>query len=195
MHVALATAPYHPELAKATVKFWLMVQKQNGGVIPREVRKENLISLWFDKTIRDGAEPRANLTYTNPYLMNWVMDALYRFDPSAENLALMKEVSLSIDSYTKWMEANRSVRDRDGLIIGFNGSALGTGADNSRGEIGNKGEDEAYQTGFVDFLAQQIAMLKDKSKWDQIFADESSNLDEEKSYRESARAALAKAQY
>ena len=171
MLVALSTVPHHPALAEATVRFWLMVQERNGGVIPREVRKENLLSLWFTERIRDGEFPRTNLIYTNPYLMNWVADALYRQDPSTQNLQLLKDVSSSITRYSKWMEENRAVKNKDGAIVGFNGSSLGTGADTSRGELGNFGEPEAYETGFVDFISQQISMFKDQARWARLFAE------------------------
>lgn len=170
MLVALATAPYHPWLAKSTLEFWLQVQEQNGGVIPREVRKDSLISLWFPQNVRFPHAPKANLSYTNPYLMNWVADKIYRFNPSAENLEFLKRVSVSIERYSAWMEEHRSIRDSSGRIIGFNGSALGSGLDNSRSEVGNDNEDAGYRHGFVDFLSQQISMLKDNAKWNLLFA-------------------------
>ncbi len=192
MAVALATVPYHPWLAESTIHFWLMVQKLNGGVIPREVRKENLLSLWFSKTIRAGKEPRPNLTYTNPYLMSWPMDTLYRYNPSKENLSLLEKVSDSIDSYATWMEQNRAVHDRSGRIIGFNGSALGSGMDNSRGRVGNLGEEAAYNTCFVDFISQHIAMLKDQSRWNSILAN-SSDIPKKQKYLEISQKAQVKA--
>lgn len=170
MLVALSTVAHHPWLVRSTLEFWLDVQERNGGVIPREVRKSNLRSLFFpDKILYGEEKPAANLVFTNPYLMNWVMDELYRYNPSKENLALLKRVYKSVDDYTQWMEANRAVF-KNGEIVGFNGSALGTGADNSRGRIGNRNEPEAYQAGLVDFMAQQIQMYKDLARWSRVIA-------------------------
>ena len=170
MLVALATVPYHPWLAQSTLKFWLMVQKRNGGTIPREVRKESLISLWWPTIVRYGEPRRTNLTFTNPYLMNWLMDELYRYNPSSENLGLLKQVAQSVRDYSSWMEAHRAVKDAQGQIIGFNGSALGSGADNSRGRLGNNYEEKAYKTGFVDTISQQLAMYNDLRRWNNILA-------------------------
>jgi hypothetical protein len=192
MLTALATVPYHPWLVQSTIRFWLMVQKRNGGTIPREVRKESLISLWWPNIIHYGEKPKPNLTFTNPYLMNWVMDDLYRNDPSAENLALLKQVAQSITDYSAWMEANRAVRE-NGKIIGFNGSALGSGADNSRGRLGNSYEDKAYQTGFVDIISQQMAMYNDLRRWKSIFARTETDVSEKRKLLDEANAAKAKA--
>lgn len=170
MLVALATVPAHPWLARSTIEFWLMVQEKNGGTIPREVRKENLLSLWFPETIKYGEEPKPNLTYTNPYLMNWVMDELFRFDPSEKNTRLLDRVAKSMETYASWMEKHRAVRDQNGKLIGFNGSALGSGADNSRGRVGNAAEANAFQTAFIDFISQQAAMYNDIARWSRVLA-------------------------
>lgn len=164
MLVALATVPYHPWLAESTVRFWLMVQDRHDGLIPREVRKENL-SLWFPNVIRYGEPARTNLTNTNPFLMNWVMDELWRFNPSEDNRQLLEEVTRATGLYALWMETHRAVRDRNGGVIGFNGSALGSGADNARGGIGNRNEEAAHRSSLVDFLSQQITMYSDLAKW------------------------------
>lgn len=171
MYVALTTVAHHPWLVRSTLEFWIAVQKLNGGAIPREVRKSNLRSLFFPDKILYGEEKALpNLVYTNPNLMTWVMDELYRYHPSKENLALLKKVFKSVEDYTQWMETHRAVRDGN-QIIGFNGSALGTGADNSRGRIGNRNEPDAYRSGLVDFMAQQIQMYKDLAKWTRIIID------------------------
>lgn len=170
MIVALATVPHHPWLVRSTIEFWLMVQERHGGVIPREVRKSNLLSLFFsDQILYGDKEAKANLVYTNPNLMSWVMEELYRHDPKG-NLDLLKRVSKSIEDYTQWMEANRAVKYGN-RIIGFNGSALGTGADNSRGRIGNRNEPEAYKSGLIDFMAQQIQMYKDIARWSRMLVE------------------------
>src|SRR6185503_15460584 len=98
--------------------------------------------------------PKANLTYTNPYLLNWAADKLYRYNPSPDNLALLKRVSNSVERYTAWMEDpknGRVILDKNGNVIGFNGSALGSGLDNSRLNVGNANELAGHQRGFVDF--------------------------------------------
>ncbi len=160
MFVSMATIPHHPELAKATVEFWLAVQKMNGGAIPREVRKSNLKSLWFENNIRAGTETTPNLHYTNPYLIHRVADELYRYDPSKENLDLLKRVSESMKQYLEWMEKNRSVHDSHHNLVGFVTDALGSGGDNSRGERGNFAANPSLNSGWADLLAQQIDLHK-----------------------------------
>ena len=195
MLVALATAPYHPWLAKSTMEFWLEVQAQNGGVIPREVRKDSLISLWFPENVRFPEKAKTNLSYTNPYLMNWVADKLYRYNPSEENLDFLKRVSKSVQNYVRWMEKNRSIRDAEGKIIGFNGSALGSGLDNSRNEIGNDNEEAGHNHAFVDFISQHISMLKDDAKWNLIFVRKAKNSEEKAAYLAQAKESHRRAMY
>lgn len=192
MFVALVTIVHHPWLVRSTLEFWLTVQQLNGGVIPREVRKSNLMSLFFSQTVLYGEPPCTNLVYTNPYLMNWVMDELYRFHPSPENEALLVRVAESIEQYAAWMETYRALRDANGKIVGFNGSALGTGADNSRGRLGNRSEPEAQQSGFVDFLAQHIQMHRDLAQWCEMLARKTANPFEQKSLEHRAAVAAIK---
>lgn len=172
MFVSLATISHHPWLAKSTIEFWLSVQKMNKGVVPREVRKENLLSLWFDKIIRPGQAPTDNLQYTNPYLIHWVAEKLFAADPSAENLGLMKQVVSSMADYTQWMEKNRAVFDDNHEFIGFTANALGSGLDNSRGSRGNDHSPESYKSGWVDPLAQQISMYKSMARWKRALGED-----------------------
>ena len=51
MFVSLSTVSSHPWLVRSTIEFWLDVQAANGGVIPREVRKGNLKSLFFPMSL------------------------------------------------------------------------------------------------------------------------------------------------
>jgi hypothetical protein len=169
MFVSLATVPHHPALARATIEFWLDVQKMNGGVIPREVRKSNLKSLWFEEVIRVGNEPVPNLQYTNPYLMHRVAEELYRYNPSPENLELLKRVSQSMEDYMAWIEKNRSVKDSHGNFIGFVTNALGSGGDTSRGERGNDHTPDSLRSGWIDLLAQQIDLHKSLVKHYRLF--------------------------
>ncbi len=156
MFVALATVPYYPAMAKSTVEFWLEIQNANGGVIPREVRKVNLKSLWFPDVIRIDRPALPNLQYTNPYLLHRVALELYRFDPSDENRELLKKCADSIIRYANWIEEQRGVRDSKGHLIGFTTSSLGSGGDDSRGERGNEQSLESLEAGWVDLLAQQL---------------------------------------
>lgn len=165
MLVSLATISHHPSLVRSTIEFWLDVQDRNHGLIPREVRKGNLLSLWFEKIVDPGESEKANLSLTNPYLMHWVMENLYAADPSDENLALLKRVLVSVEQYAKWIEENRSVRDDKGQLLGFTTNALASGLDTSRGERGNYHPPEAYRSGWVDTLAQQISMQKFLLRW------------------------------
>ncbi len=160
MFVSMATVAHHPELARATVDFWLNVQDMNGGTIPREVRKVNLKSLWFEDNVRAGLKMTPNLHYTNPYLIHRVADQLYRYHPSAENLELLKRVSKSIERYTEWMEKNRAVRDARGKLVGFVTDGLGSGGDNARGERGNTSAPDSLRAGWIDLLAQMADMQK-----------------------------------
>ena len=174
MFVSLATVSSHPWLVRSTIRFWLDVQKANDGVIPREVRKSNLESLWFQDVAELGAGRGANLQYTNPYLMNWVAEELYKYDPSRENVDLLREVAASIEQYGDWMMKNRSVYTKDGTWMGFTWNALGSGLDNSRGGRGNFYRQEDYQSAWVDSLAQQISMTKTLAVWYTRFANDPS---------------------
>ena len=176
MFVSLATVPHHPALARATVEFWLDVQKMNGGVIPREVRKSNLKSLWFEEVIRVGNDPVPNLQYTNPYLMHRVAEELYRYNPSAENLNLLKRVSQSMEDYLAWIEKNRAVKDSKGELIGYVTNALGSGGDTSRGERGNDHSPSSLRSGWIDLLAQQIDLHKSLVKFYRLFAHDEKHL-------------------
>lgn len=169
MLVGLATIPHHPWLVKSTLEFWLDVQKANGGTIPREVRKGNLKSLWFPKVIELGSAPKPNLQYTNPYLMDWVAEELYQYDPSSENLELLKRVAKSIEDYESWLYENRSVFNKNKEWMGFTTNALGSGLDNSRGMRGNFHKEEDYQAAWVDVLAQLISMQKNLKMWNERF--------------------------
>jgi hypothetical protein len=196
MWVAGGSVEHNPTLARSTIESWLDAHDLTNGPIPREIRKENSQSLWFPETVRFPEGPKANLTYTNPYLMNWAADKLYRYNPSPENLELLKRVSKSIDKYTAWMEdpkSMRAIRDSDGKIIGFNGSALGTGLDNSRMNVGNSNELAGHQRGFVDFLSQHIAMLKDNAQWQLLFARDAKTAELKAQYVAKARELSKKA--
>lgn len=196
MWVAGGSVEHNPQLARSTIESWLDVQDKNGGGIPREVLKSNDKSLWFEKAVRFPGGPKANLTYTNPYLINWAADKLYRYNPSPENLALLKRVSSSVERYVAWMEDpknGRVIRDKDGDIIGFNGSALGSGLDNSRLNVGNANELAGHKRGFVDFLSQQIAMLKDDAQWQLEFARAAKSGVEKRAYVAKSRALKKKA--
>jgi glycogen debranching enzyme len=171
MLVALGTIAVHPWLVKSTIEFWLDVQKMNGGAIPREVRKSNLLSLWFADIVRPGEKTKPNLNYANPYLMNWVAERLYAYDPSPENAKLLLRVVKSIADYSKWMKKTRSVYDSEGKFLGFSTNALASGLDNSRGGRGNDHAPEAYQTAWVDTLAQHVAMLKSVVRWNEMFIE------------------------
>lgn len=192
MLVALATIPHHPWLVRSTIRFWLMVQQNAGKVIPREVRKSNFESLFWPFAVNYGEDKRWNLVYTNPYLMNWVMDELYRFDPSPENERLLREVLTSVEDYAHWLEEFRSVRDSSGKIVGFNGSALGAGADNRSGRLGNRSEPDAQNSGLMDIMAQQIQMYKDLAKWSDLLIKKSSDNRDRQRLRFNAEEAKAK---
>jgi hypothetical protein len=170
MLTSLATLIHSPWLVRSTIEFWLDVQQMNGGVIPREVIKENLSSLWLPHVLKAGHAPEVNLQYTNPYLMHWVMETLYAHEPTAENGALLKRVLKSMEQYTKWIEKNRSVTDDHGELIGFVTNALGSGLDNSRGMRGNHHRADEMKSGWVDLLAQQISMYKSMRRWNKSFA-------------------------
>ena len=196
MWVAGGSVEHNPTLARSTIESWLDVHDLTKGPIPREVRKEEKTSLWFAETVRFPEGPKANLTYTNPYLINWAADKLYRYDPSPANLELLKRVSKSIDKYTAWIEdpkSMRTIRDKDGKIIGINGSALGTGLDNSRLNVGNDNELAGHQRGYVDFLSQHIAMLKDNAQWQFLFARAAASPAEKSAYVAKARGLQARA--
>jgi hypothetical protein len=168
MLVSLSTVAHDPALVRSTLEFWLEVQNMNKGVVPREVRKSNLKSLWYSSIIRAGEAPKANLQYTNPYLTHWVAEKLMAMDPSAENTALMKKVVASMEQYTRWMEKNRSVYNQ-GQFVGFTANALGSGLDNSRGSRGNNHSPDSYKSAWVDPLAQQISMYKSIERWQTVF--------------------------
>ncbi|HXH31525.1 MAG TPA: trehalase family glycosidase [Bacteriovoracaceae bacterium] len=172
MLVSLATISHHPWLVRSTMQFWLDVQEANAGLIPREVRKANLKSLWFHDMIEIGRPTRPNLELINPYLMDWVAEELYTFEPSKENLQILKKVAKSIEDYTVWMKENRSVYGSDGRWLGFVISALGSGLDDSRGRRGDYYTPEAYHSAWVDLLAQHISMQKHLVTWYGRFLEE-----------------------
>lgn len=166
---------HRPWMARSTILKWADILDSTNGA--REVRA-NGRSLWFSENVTFPGKPEANLNYTNPFLLNRAADKLYRFNPSPENLEVLKRVSKSIDKYTAWMEnpaSGRAIYDKNGKVIGFNGSALGSGLDNSRFNVGNANELAGRQRGFVDFLSQHIAMLKDNAKWHMLFAREATD--------------------
>ncbi|NJL25792.1 MAG: hypothetical protein HC902_11855 [Calothrix sp. SM1_5_4] len=196
MWVAGGSVEHNPTLARQTIESWLDAHDLTDGPVPREIRKVNGRSLWFAENVRFPEAPKPNLTYTNPYLINWAADKLYRYNPSPENLALLKRVSKSVDKYVAWLEdpkSGRAIRQADGKIIGFNGSALGSGLDNSRMNVGNNNELAGHQRGFVDFLSQQIAMLKDSARWQLLFAREAGSAAEKQQYVDKARSLQRKA--
>ncbi|PWU21086.1 MAG: hypothetical protein C5B49_03150 [Bdellovibrio sp.] len=186
-------AIHDPELAGQAIDFQLALLDFNDGVIPREVRKENLLSLWFTDHVRAGENARPNLNYTNPFLLNLAARNLYANDKTPENFERLKHVSLGMERYIYWMEKNRSIKNAEGQIVGFNGSAYGTGMDNSRGDIGNANEAAALHHGFVDFISYHTTMLNDMDDFNRLFAEKSNLPEERDRYLRVADAARAKA--
>ncbi len=179
--VAESRVEHDPQIAAETLTRYFDLQEANGGVVPRENRA-NGTSLWFPFTVEYPLPPRPNLTFTNPYLFHQIATKLYNFHPNAKNLALLKRAAKSVDDYAAWMEKHRSIKDDKGEIIGFNGSALGSGLDNSRGNVGNANEQAGHERGFVDYISQHISMYKESAKWNKEFAEKTSDANEKRAY-------------
>ncbi len=183
MLVCLATVQHHPWLVQSTIQFWLDVQAKNSGLIPREVRKTNMLSFFFPEIIEVGRPTRPNLQLINPYLMDWVADELFRYDPSKENRALLMKVAQSIEDYTEWMKKNRSVYTKGGKWIGYVISALGSGLDDSRGRRGDYYTPEASETAWVDLISHHVSMHKHLVTWYEMFLkDENLPVEDKKKY-------------